>query len=808
MKPTFPRPWIVWLVGPRADRRCDRRGYFLATTTISDDLTATRRLAPRLGTTNALLLLDLPDNLLRILDRQHKSLREALLTTTMYSLSSCSVSITPRCRRGAPRRASTTTSQLRCWWPSEASPPRLWDPQRPKHHGLLDSGLALSRRLTLATPSGDALFRRPAPEILALSIVGFTSSDSVPSQARECFSVGADYHPASAKQEGSNSPSPRHILSFIMSWSIPPGFVWIALNLPRLLLAPTLAYGALRVLRTHSAVHLPTWLNVIICIGSLPVVFTLNVLYSDWRIARDAAARGAVLPPAPPTKLPGGIERLLQASRRVTANYVADAIGKITRAYGPTVNMRLLWENRIVTTEPAYIKAILATQFTSFAKGPFFRDTNSSLLGVGVFNADGDIWKFHRSMTRPFFSKDRIGHFDVFDKHAEDGLNQTRTRLREGHPVDFQDMVSRFTLDSATEFLFGKDVCSLSAGLVYPPSSVSGSAASAADEHPANKFAHAFVEAQKLSSKRGLFGSTWRLREFWRDEVKEQMKVCRAFIDPILEEALARKRETRGQSGEKVDAEEGETLLEHLVNCTEDQTVIRDEILNIMIAGRDTTACSLTMSVYMLSQHPDVLRRLREEVLTKVGASRRPSYDDMRDMKYMRAFINEVLRLYPPVPNNTRTSTEPAVWPGLNGGPPVYVPANTRTPYSVFLMQRRKDLWGPDADLFDPDRFLDSRLHKYLTPNPFIFVPFNAGPRICLGQQFAYNETSFFLVRLLQMFSSIALAEDVQTMPPPEWAAAGGRQAMEKVVIQSHLTMYVKDGLWVRMGEANPVEVV
>jgi len=56
---------------------------------------------------------------------------------------------------------------------------------------------------------------------------------------------------------------------------------------------------------------------------------------------------------------------------------------------------------------------------------------------------------------------------------------------------------------------------------------------------------------------------------------------------------------------------------------------------------------------------------------------------------------------------------------------------------------------------FDPDRFLDFRLHKYLTPNPFIFVPFNAGPRICLGQQFAYNEASFFLVKLLQNFQEI-----------------------------------------------------
>ena len=55
--------------------------------------------------------------------------------------------------------------------------------------------------------------------------------------------------------------------------------------------------------------------------------------------------------------------------------------------------------------------------------------------------------------------------------------------------------------------------------------------------------------------------------------------------------------------------------------------------------------------------------------------------------------------------------------------------------YSVFFMHRRKDLWGPDAEEFDPDRFLDERVKTYLTPNPFIFLPFNAGPRICLGQQ-------------------------------------------------------------------------
>ena len=80
-----------------------------------------------------------------------------------------------------------------------------------------------------------------------------------------------------------------------------------------------------------------------------------------------------------------------------------------------------------------------------------------------------------------------------------------------------------------------------------------------------------------------------------------------------------------------------------------DYNIIRDETLNILLAGRDTTACTLTFAVYRLSEHPDVLKRLREEILSVVGPTRRPTYDDIRNMKYLRAVINETLRLYPPV---------------------------------------------------------------------------------------------------------------------------------------------------------------
>ena len=77
--------------------------------------------------------------------------------------------------------------------------------------------------------------------------------------------------------------------------------------------------------------------------------------------------------------------------------------------------------------------------------------------------------------------------------------------------------------------------------------------------------------------------------------------------------------------------------------------MIKDETLNILLAGRDTTSCTLTFAVFALAEHPDVLARLRKEVLDVVGPNARPTYENVREMKYMRAFINEVLRLYPPV---------------------------------------------------------------------------------------------------------------------------------------------------------------
>ncbi|GJJ08896.1 hypothetical protein Clacol_003116 [Clathrus columnatus] len=481
--------------------------------------------------------------------------------------------------------------------------------------------------------------------------------------------------------------------------------------------------------------------------------------------------------------------------------------------YGSTYSVEVLGDYGIVTFEPEYIKTILATNFDNFEKGPRFRKMFRSVLGNGVFNADGDIWKFHRAMTRPFFVRDRVTDFDIFDRHADIAINKMIERLSEGEPIDFQDVMSRLTLDSATEFLFGSCVHSLAAPLPYAHNSPRTT--NVTSLHINDRFAKAFAEAQAEVTLRSRLGDLWPLRDIFGDQTRDSMAIINEYIDPILQEAIENKKpKSKGGDAQAEKLEGPETLLSHLVQETDDIDIIRDEVINIMLAGRDTTASTLTFILYCLSQHPDILATLRHEILTKIGLNR-PTFDDLKECKYLRAVINETLRLYPPVPFNVRTSINSVTLNAKDGGKPYYVPANCSVSYSVFIMHRRKDLWGPDALEYDPNRFLDERVHKvYLTPNPFIFLPFNAvktndilqGPRICLGQQFAYNETSFVLVRLLQAFDTITLDVDAQpsdSKPSPEWKGRPGVPRDEKIWMKAHLTLYAYKGLWLRMRLAN-----
>ncbi|TFK37275.1 cytochrome P450 monooxygenase pc-3 [Crucibulum laeve] len=587
---------------------------------------------------------------------------------------------------------------------------------------------------------------------------------------------------------------------------ITPGIDFIARSFAVLGVAVATAAGVGSLLASRGIV-LSTWSLALGVVLGLPLLAALRIIKTEISHRRHAAALGSRMVPRAQGAMIGNIDILKSMMENWRSGYPGDGLFDLVEARGPVVNIRVLWSDLLFTASPEHIKTILATDFNNYVKGERFHHTMASVLGTGVFNSDGDMWKFHRSITRPIFTRDRISHFELFDKHADVVIGHIKNRMRSGDAIDFQDLMARFTLDSATEFMFGSCVHSLSANIPYPhnasyipPQTMSARSAAA------NDFSRAFLDAQEIIAGRERRGWVWPLGEIFKDATTEPMKVVNSYIDPIIRDAIQKKQHSPPKE-KSVESEigEDETLLDHLIEITSDPRVLKDEVLNIMIAGRDTTAATLTFIFYFLSLYPDITVRLREEILAKVGPTRRPDYDDIRDMKYLRAVINETLRLYPIVPFNVRESVHAATWPSSDPmEKPYYIPAGTKTAYSVFMMHRRKDLWGPDAEEFDPDRFLDDRLKKYLVKNSFIFLPFNAGPRICLGQQFAYNEMSFMIIRLLQNFSSVKMdldATPVDAFPPKAWAGASGRKGIEKVYPRMHLTMYAHGGLWLKMQE-------
>lgn len=180
----------------------------------------------------------------------------------------------------------------------------------------------------------------------------------------------------------------------------------------------------------------------------------------------------------------------------------------------------------------------------------------------------------------------------------------------------------------------------------------------------------------------------------------------------------------------------------------------------VLLAGRDTTAATLSWAIYELSKKPECVKRLRAEISQHAGLEgqpecRHPTYADLKSMKYLQHVLNETLRMYPAVPFNVRLALHDTTLPrggGPDGSEPVAILKDTPIGYSTLLMHRRTDLYPsnlPHPDEFDPERW------DHWQPRPWQYIPFNGGPRICIGQQFALTEMGYVLVRFFQKFERV-----------------------------------------------------
>ncbi|PVI00498.1 cytochrome P450 [Periconia macrospinosa] len=388
-------------------------------------------------------------------------------------------------------------------------------------------------------------------------------------------------------------------------------------------------------------------------------------------------------------------------------------------------------ERVILTAEPENIKAILATQFKEYGKGPQFHKDWAPFLGDGIFNVDGNLWHNSRQMIRPQFVKDRLSDLDIFEEHVQILMK----KLGEAPEIDILDMLFKYTLDAATHFLFGASVDS--------------------QLHAQTAFADAFNSVQHIQGIIARMGPyNWAVPRK-RLGYYKSLNILDNFIDTYIDKALALSPK---ELEEKSNHDEDYTFLHSIAAYTRDRKMLRDQLVSTLLAGRDTTACTLTWILYHLSMDHDVLAKLRAEIIETVGLEKAPTYQNLKDMKYLQNVMNETLRLYPVVPYNVRVSLQDTTLPtggGPDGTQPVAIAKGTPIGYSPLVMQRRADLYPPVESGFPaPDRFVPERWQTW-TPKTWQYIPFNGGPRICIGQQFALTEMGYTLVRLLQRFETI-----------------------------------------------------
>ncbi|CAJ0553157.1 Ff.00g116690.m01.CDS01 [Fusarium sp. VM40] len=422
---------------------------------------------------------------------------------------------------------------------------------------------------------------------------------------------------------------------------------------------------------------------------------------------------------------------------------------------GWTHEVRMLGGASIWTIDPENLKAVLSNNFKDYNLGHRL-DVMKDLLGRGAFVTDGEEWQHSRALLRPSFNREQVANLDMIEEHVSHLLHLIPSG---GETVDLQELFYRFTMDSSTEFLFGE-----STGTLLEAENGSGS-----------EFARSFKYALHRVSEGMRLGPVHRFRKT-DHKAEDANRFCRNYVRKYVDQALAYRKKLANQ--DDLSGSERKTFLMGLAMATDDREKMCDELISLLLAGRDTTASLIGSVIFCLSRNASQWKRVRNEVQSTFG-DRLPTYEELRSLQYVKHCINEALRLFPPVPNNAKMATEVTVLPrggGPDGKAPVLVPKGCMILYTVFALHRRKDLWGDDAGEFRPERWEKGRKFAW------DFLPFNAGPRICLGQQYALTEAMYVLVRMAQEFETIESRDEEPWVESLELTVSSGNGV--KVAVQ------------------------
>jgi cytochrome P450 len=392
-----------------------------------------------------------------------------------------------------------------------------------------------------------------------------------------------------------------------------------------------------------------------------------------------------------------------------------DPIGVYTRGFqqqGDLVAHRMGPFRAYQVNHPELLKQVLVDKAQAYGKGNTF-DRLKPLLGNGLVVSDGELWLRQRRLAQPAFHRERLAELVKIMVDTTGDMLQRWERLPPGGTVDLAAEMMRLTLDVVSRTLFGADVAG------------------------ADEVAHSVYRCIQISNDR--FLSLNPLVTVLPSQANREFDKALQVVDRAVFRMIEQRRH---------ETTPRHDLLAMLMEAVDEETrggmsnqQLRDEVMTLFVAGQDTTAAGLAWLFSLLHVHPETARGIREEVAEVVG-NREPTAQDLSRLVRTRLAFEETLRLYPPAWAIGRVAKEDSELGGYQ------VPRGTFIIALPWIIHRHPAFWE-DPERFDPERFTPERVQQRAR---HAYVPFGAGQRQCIGNNFAMMEVQLVAAMVLRRF--------------------------------------------------------
>lgn len=413
--------------------------------------------------------------------------------------------------------------------------------------------------------------------------------------------------------------------------------------------------------------------------------------------------------PAPPLQDPGLVKLIIGARRNLIEGWPA------TSYRAGIDSFRVLRRQIVFVNSPEHIRHVVVTRHSNFErKSPQMRRALEALLGDGLFISDGETWKKRRPLVADIVHKRRLPEFGQTMEEAALAVAAEWAGLPAGSEVELTEEMGRLTAAIISRAVFGNTIA----------------------REAAQQVIDGFSRYQRHADSFNL-GYFLGADEGWPAFGGKRRRQAIAMVHGVVESVINAHLAGKGDAGSMVDLlirrnqkSGGEPL---------DVAALRNEAATIFMAGHETTATTLSWAWYLLANADWVRQSVHEEIATVCG-DRAPTLADLPQLRWCRAVIQETLRLYPPVPLLPRQAREADRIGHID------VEKSALVMIAPWLLHRSPDLWDK------PNHFLPERFLSGARIDPFAYIPFAVGPRICPGMNFGLDEATLCLAILAQRF--------------------------------------------------------